>query len=57
MVGMFGGVKLGGGGGKVGGGRFRIRIRKKARTPVLPICPSFLIVVYFVSCDWGTGFH
>ena len=49
MVGMFGGVKLGGGGGKVGGGRFRIRIRKKARTPVLPFAPR--------SSLWFTLFH
>ena len=46
MVGMFGGVKLGGGGGKVGGGRFRIRIRKKARCPTfyhLPLVPHYTL--------------
>lgn len=55
-------VKLDGG-GKVGEGGGRIRIRNLEKSslsvvsPRFTICPSFLTVVYFVSCDWGTGFH
>ena len=59
MVGMFGGVKLGGGRKSWSRGRYvelELENFRKA-VPRFTICPSFLTVVYFVSCDWGTGFH
>ena len=51
------GVKLGGGKVGEGGGRIRIRnLESSLSAHVLPFAPRSSLV-YFVSCDWGTGFH